>query len=89
VAKNVENRPSHTLNGINLTVKRLKALPPPPIVSRDVDEEKLLFSELPDGSDASSLKSFIAKHLGCTANHVTFSTLSDMAVVEFQGTPGC
>jgi len=88
VAKNVENRPSHIQKGVNLTVKRLKATPPPPIVSRDLDEEKLFFSELPDGSDATSLTSFIAKHSRCEANRVTFSMLSDVAVVEFRGTPG-
>lgn len=37
----------HQLNSAQLTVEKLVARPPPPMISADVDDQKLLFTDLP------------------------------------------
>ena len=46
VAERVSKR-SHQPNAVQLTVERLTACPPPPVIVADVDDEKLLFTGLP------------------------------------------
>jgi len=38
---------SHELDSVRLAVEILSARPPPPLILADIDEEKLLFSDLP------------------------------------------
>ena len=37
----------HALNSTALSVEKLAARPPPPVIQADVDDEKLLFTHLP------------------------------------------
>ena len=90
----------HQLGSTELTVERLVAWPPPPIISTDVDQLKLLFTALPvtarnnaaaadnGDDDEQKLRNFVQRAAGAEIGHVTYSSDRDKAVISFQSTPG-
>lgn len=97
------SKKDHQLDKVDLVVERLVACPPPPMVSADVDEQKLLFTGLlvtqktrnkaaeavcDDVDDVENLKNFVKKAAGTQIVHVTYSTERDKAVITFQAIPG-
>ena len=99
VAERVSKR-RHRLESKELKVERLVACPPPPIISADVDELKLLFTSLPVSAnckdaaaaaaaddDEQKLKEFVQAAAGAEIQHVTYSSERDKAVIAFQSTP--
>jgi len=96
VAERVSQR-RHQLGSTELTVERLVAWPPPPIISTDVDQLKLLFTALPvtaaaaadnGDDDEQKLRNFVQRAAGAEIGHVTYSSDRDKAVISFQSTPG-
>ena len=102
VADRVAKR-RHRLDSTELKVGRLVACRPPPMISADVDELKLLFSGLPvtdpprnhhddaaggGGDDGQKLKKFVQRAADAEIRHVTYSSERDKAVIDFHSTPG-
>jgi len=95
---------THALDATPLTVEKLAARPPPPMILKDVDEDELLFTHLPlsqqrtaaaaDDDDATNrddkqkLKAFVESAAGAEISDVTYSAQRDKAVVSFCTTPG-
>ena len=80
----------HTLNNVPLTVELLKAASPSAAVKENVDERKLLFRGLPVEPECSAadVTDYVKRATSCSVLDVKFGDTADIAVVDFNGTPG-